>query len=99
MKRNIPALVGAGIGLAVFLGVALLPAMLYGGYAGVMLASGLFGAPVAATIWVRILVVGGMVLGVTATGALFAVAGAAAGVAVAALAGLGGKAREGKRAA
>ncbi len=83
--------VGVGIGLAVFLAFALLPSLLYGGYAGVLLASGIFGAPVAATFWVRALVVVGMVLGVTAVGALFAVAGAAAGVAVAALTRVGEK--------
>ena len=77
-----PALVGAGIGLATFLAVALLPALLYGGYAGVLLAGGIFGTPVAPTLAVRALVVFGMVLGVTAVGSLFAVAGAAAGTAV-----------------
>jgi hypothetical protein len=77
-----PALVGAGIGLATFLAVALLPALLYGGYAGVLLAGGIFGTPVAATFAVRALIVFGMVLGVSAVGSLFAVAGAAAGTAV-----------------
>ncbi len=80
-----PALVGAGIGLAVFLAVALLPAMLYGGYAGVLLAGGIFGTPVTASLGVRALIVFGMVLGVTAVGSLFAVAGAAAGAAIGAM--------------
>ena len=80
-----PALVGAGIGLATFLAVALLPAMLYGGYAGVLLAGGIFGTPVSASIGVRALIVFGMVLGVTAVGSLFAVAGAALGAAVGAV--------------
>jgi len=80
-----PALVGAGIGLATFLAVALLPAMLYGGYAGVLLAGGIFGTPVSASIAVRALIVFGMVLGVTAVGSLFAVAGAALGAAVGAV--------------
>ncbi len=80
-----PALVGAGIGLATFLAVALLPAMLYGGYAGVLLAGGIFGTPVAASLAARALIVFGMVLGVTAVGSLFAVAGAAAGAAVGAI--------------
>jgi hypothetical protein len=80
-----PALVGAGIGLATFLAVALLPAMLYGGYAGVLLAGGIFGTPVAATLLVRALIVFGMVLGVVAVGSLFAVAGAAAGTAIGAV--------------
>ena len=80
-----PALVGAGIGLATFLAIALLPAMLYGGYAGVLLAGGIFGTPVTASLGVRALVVFGMVLGVTAVGSLFAVAGAAFGAAVGAM--------------
>jgi hypothetical protein len=83
--NKVPALVGAGIGLAAFLAVALLPALLYGGYAGVLLASGIYGAPVTATFGVRALVVFGMVLGVTAVGSLFAVGGAAAGAAVGAV--------------
>src|SRR5512139_2637481 len=80
-----PALIGAGIGLATFLAVALLPAMLYGGYAGVLLAGGIFGTPVTASLAARALIVFGMVLGVTAVGSLFAVAGAAAGAAVGAI--------------
>jgi hypothetical protein len=84
-NSKIPALVGAGIGLATFLAVALLPALLYGGYAGVLLAGGIFGTPVTASLGARALIVFGMVLGVTAVGSLFAVAGAAAGAAVGAL--------------
>ncbi len=84
-KNKTPALVGAGIGLAIFLAVALLPAMLYGGYAGVLLAGGIFGTPVTASLGVRALIVFGMVLGVTAVGSLFAVAGAALGAAIGAV--------------
>lgn len=78
-------LVGAGVGLAVFLAVALLPALLYGGYAGVLLAGGIFGTPIESNLAVRALIVFGMVLGVTAVASLFAVAGAALGAAVGAL--------------
>jgi hypothetical protein len=87
MTRKTYSLVGAGVGLASFLALGLLPALLYGGYAGVMLASGLLGAPVQATPLVRGLVVLGMVLGVLAAGALFTIGGAAAGAAVGALVG------------
>ena len=80
-----PALVGAAVGLASFLAVALLPAILYGGYAGVLLAGGIFGTPLTANLAARALIVFGMVLGVTAVGSLFAVAGAAAGAAVGAI--------------
>ena len=83
-KRNkTVAVVGAGVGLALFLGVALLPSLMYGGYAGLMLASGIFGTPVQPGILSSGLVVFGMVLGVFGTAAVFAVAGAAASSAIA----------------
>lgn len=90
MTRTTPryrthSLVGAGVGLVLFLAVGLLPAILYGGYAGVILASGLAGGPVGASFAVKALIVAGMVVGVTAVAALFAVAGAAAGAAIGAL--------------
>ena len=85
MNKKIPTLIGAGIGLALFLAIALLPAMLYGGYAGVLLAGGIFGTPLEPTILARALIVFGMVLGVVAVGSLFAVVGAASGAAVGAL--------------
>jgi len=85
MKRNVPSLIGAAVGLALFLAIALLPALLYGGYAGVLLAGGIFGTPVQPTLLVRGLIVFGMVLGAVGVGSLFAVGGAAAGAAVGAL--------------
>jgi hypothetical protein len=91
MNKKTPTLVGAGIGLALFLAIALLPAMLYGGYAGVLLAGGIFGTPVEPTLLARALIVFGMVLGVVAVGSLFAVAGAVAGAAVGALTALTGR--------
>jgi hypothetical protein len=84
-SKKISTLVGAGIGLALFLAVALLPAMLYGGYAGLLLAGGIFGTPVVPTLLPRVLILFGMVMGVVAVGSLFAVAGAVAGAAVGAL--------------
>jgi hypothetical protein len=81
------ALVGAGIGLVAFLALALLPSILYGGYAGLLLAGGIVGTPVQATFLVRALIVFGMVLGVTGIASLFAVMGAVAGAAVGALTG------------
>ena len=87
MNRKTPTVVGAAIGLALFLAIALLPALLYGGYAGVLLAGGIFGTPVQPTFLVRALIVFGMVMGVMGVGALFAVGGAVAGAAVGVLAG------------
>jgi hypothetical protein len=86
MKQNkLPSLIGAGIGLALFLALALLPSILYGGYAGLLLAGGIVGTPVQPTFVVRALIVFGMVLGVTGVASLFAVLGAMAGAAVGAL--------------
>lgn len=87
MNRKSYTLIGAAVGLAVFLALALLPSLLYGGYAGVLLAGGIVGTPVKATLLVRGLIVFGMVLGVVGVGGLFAVGGAAAGAAVSLLAG------------
>jgi uncharacterized membrane protein len=78
-------LVGAGLGLALFLAIGLLPSILYGGYAGVVLAGGLFGTPVASTLLTRALIVIIMVLAVVLSLGLFSAAGAVAGSVVAAL--------------
>jgi hypothetical protein len=78
-------LIGAGVGLATYLAVGLLPSILYGGYAGLLLAGGIFGTPVDASFPVRALIVAGMVVGVAALASLFAVLGAVVGAAVAAL--------------
>jgi hypothetical protein len=87
MNRNHYTLIGAAIGLATFLALGLLPALLYGGYAGVLLAGGIFGTPLKATLLVRALIVFGMVLGVAGVGGLFAVGGAVGGAAVSVLTG------------
>ena len=78
-------LIGSAVGLTLFLAIGLLPAVLYGGYAGVLLAGGIFGTPLVATFVVRALIVFGMVLGVTAVASLFAVLGAVAGAGIWAL--------------
>ena len=80
-----PSIIGAAVGLALFLAIALLPALLYGGYAGVLLAGGIFGTPVQPTFLVRALIVFGMVMGALGVGSLFAVGGAVAGAAIGAL--------------
>jgi len=85
MSRN-ATLVGAGLGLVLFLAVGLLPTVLYGGYAGVILASALHGGAVSASFAVNALIVVGMVLAVALVAALFAAAGAVAGAAVGVLA-------------
>jgi len=78
MRRNkMVAIAGAAIGTALFFAVGLLPAVLYGGYAGLLLATGIFGAPLPGHIFARGLVAFGSLLGVLAISAVFAVAGAA----------------------
>jgi|SRR5690349_24648880 hypothetical protein len=72
------AVTGAAVGIILFLAVGLLPALMYGGYAGLMLADGIFGTPLPQHIFARGLVGFGMLLGVFATAAIFAVAGAVA---------------------
>jgi hypothetical protein len=69
---------GAGIGLGVFFIIGLLPAALYGGYAGVLLATGIFGSPLPVGFVSSALVTFGMVLGVVAVASLFSVLGAVA---------------------
>jgi len=86
-NRKNYTLIGSAVGLASFLALGLLPALLYGGYAGVLLAGGIFGTPLQATLLVRALIVFGMVLGVVGVGSLFAVGGAVAGAAVSVLTG------------
>ena len=88
MTRKTPTIIGAAVGLALFLALGLLPALLYGGYAGVLLAGGITGTPISATFAVRALIVFGMVLGATGVGALFTVGGAVVGAAIAALTGV-----------
>ncbi|GAO02577.1 hypothetical protein [Anaeromyxobacter sp. PSR-1] len=90
-QNKLPSLIGAGIGLALFLAIALLPALLYGGYAGLLLAGGIVGTPVQPTLLVRGLIVFGMGLGVVGVASLFAVAGAAAGAAVGAILTIAGR--------
>ena len=84
MKRNkTVAVSGAALGFTLFLAVGFLPALMYGGYAGLMLADGIFGTPLPQHLFARGLVGFGMLLGVFATAAIFAVAGAAAASALA----------------
>ncbi len=82
MTNKTSSFIGAGLGLASFLTFGLLPAMLYGGYAGLMLAGGILGTPVGPSILAHALIVFGMALGVAAVASLFAVAGAVVGSAV-----------------
>ena len=76
------SIIGAAVGLALFLAIALLPSILYGGYAGVLLAGGIFGSPIRPTFFTNALIVFGMVMGAVGIGSLFTVGGAVAGSAI-----------------
>ncbi len=78
MTRKTSTLIGAGAGLALYLFAGLLPSMYYGGFAGVLLAGGIFGTPLQPTVLVRGLIYFSTAMGVVGVGSLFAVGGAAA---------------------
>ncbi|MHB8877937.1 MAG: hypothetical protein ACYC8T_29940 [Myxococcaceae bacterium] len=84
-KHNKASLVGVALGLLIFLTMALLPSLVYGGYAGLLLAGGIFGTPVEPSVLARGLVAFGMILGVVAVASIFAVGGAALGALVGSL--------------
>jgi len=79
------SLVGAGVGVVLFLAVALLPSLVYGGVAGVQLASGLFGASNTPTFGANVFIVLGIVASVSVVGALFVALGAVGGASIAVL--------------
>ena len=79
MERNrIPAVIGALVGAVAYLLVGLLPSIVYGTYAGVLLAGGIVDVATA-TFWVKAFGVFGAILGVLGLGSLFVVLGAVAG--------------------
>jgi hypothetical protein len=75
-RANSVTFFGGVVGLMVFLVVGLLPSLLYGGYAGVMLGSALFGTPIHEHVLAQATVVLGVLFGLLATGAVFVLGGA-----------------------
>jgi len=73
---------GGVVGLVTFLVVGLLPSIVYGGFAGVALASAILGGPVGVSIFARTLVVLGMTIGLLGTAGIFVVLGGALGAAI-----------------
>ena len=73
------AFVGGLVGLVTFLFVGLLPSIVYGGFAGVTLASSILGGPIDSSLIARGLVVFGMVLGLLGAAGVFVILGAALG--------------------
>ncbi len=76
---SVTTLSGTAVGFVSFLLIGLVPALYFGGFAGLVLAGGIFGAPVPQTLLAQGLVAFGMVLGVMAVGAMFLVGGAFVG--------------------
>jgi hypothetical protein len=79
-ERDMGARIGAIVAGVAFLFIGALPAVLFGGYAGLMLGKAMFGG--AESLAVRIVTGGGMVLGLAAVLSLFLVVGAALGSAL-----------------
>jgi hypothetical protein len=73
---------GGVLGLIIFLTVGLLPAIVYGGFAGVTLAGAILGTPIGTSILAKALVVFGMVTGLLGTASIFVVLGAIFGTGV-----------------
>ncbi len=76
---------GGLLGLLLFVGIGAVPALVYGGYAGVALVGWLFGSPVQIGLASRVVVGFAMAVGAVAVGGMFVVGGAVTGAAIAAL--------------
>lgn len=68
--------IGGIIGLVTYLVVGLLPSLLYGGYAGVILGSAIFGSPIHENVFAQATVALGVLSGVLAIGGVFVLGGA-----------------------
>ncbi|MCK6546035.1 hypothetical protein L6R52_09210 [Myxococcota bacterium] len=73
--------IGGFLGLAFFLVFGIKPAFVYGGLIGIVTASAIHGGPVGAELSTRIIVAGGMLMGVLAVGFILMVLGGVLGAA------------------
>ena len=80
--KDISSWSGAMLGLMAFVFIGLVPAILYGGWTGLILSGSAFGHPVVMNTLNKIIVGIGALLGVVAVGSLFTVIGAALGTIV-----------------
>lgn len=78
-RHNLAVRVGAFIGLATFVIFGIKVGIVYGGLVGVATASVMLGHAIAGEIVSRIIVAGGMLMGVLAVGSMMTVMGALAG--------------------
>jgi hypothetical protein len=77
-----PTLIGSGIAFVLFLLTGAVPSLVYGGYAGLMVGSALFGHGTSEQLGTRIVTGSGMVVGLLLTLGLFLTIGAVVGRAV-----------------
>jgi len=75
-RENPITIIGGLVGLAIFLAVGLLPSLLYGGYAGVVLGGAIFGTPIHESAFAQATVVLGVISGVLSFGGFFVLGGA-----------------------
>jgi len=74
--------IGAGIGIAAFLALGIMPGFYFGSYGTLVLLHHLMGGPVEPTTIVRMITVVGVVLGIFCTGAVSIVLGSVFGTAM-----------------
>ena len=67
---------GAMVGLVTFLVAGLLPSLLYGGYAGLVLGGAIFGTPIHENVFAQATVIIGVISSVLVTGGVFVLGGA-----------------------
>ena len=76
LRANSATFFGGIVGLLIFVIVGLLPSLLYGGYAGVILGSAIFGSPIHESLLAQATVVLGVLSGVLSIGGVFVLGGA-----------------------
>ncbi len=80
--RDLAIWLGALVGTVLFLGVGLVPTLLYGGYLGVMVGTSVTGGPIAMGNLGSYLILIGMAVSLVSVWSLFVVGGAATGAVI-----------------
>lgn len=80
MKNKSASFFGGMIGLVAFIIFGALPSIVYGGYAGVALATALFSPPLHEHLLAQGLIIFGMLVGTLATAGMFVIAGSVIGI-------------------
>lgn len=74
--------VGAAFGVVLFLAFGIIPGFYFGSYGTLVILNHLFGGPLEATVFVRILTAAGIILGITCVASVSIVVGAIFGTAI-----------------